>query len=136
MADLLDCYPSVTSSTTTSWPTPTHTTNHHIQTTGPPVMARPRRLAPEQHATAKAHFAELERLGIIRRSAAPWSTPLHMVPKPDGTHHPCGDYRLLNNITPPDKYPLPNLHDLSSRLHGATVFSKFALQKGYYQVPP
>ena len=35
----------------------------------------------------------------------------------------------------PDRYPVPNVHDLSARLHGCTVFSKLDLVKGYYQVP-
>jgi hypothetical protein len=58
-----------------------------------------------------------------------------MVPKPDGSWRPCGDYSRLNTVTTPDKYPLPNLQDLSSHLHGATIFSKLDLEKGYYQVP-
>jgi hypothetical protein len=58
-----------------------------------------------------------------------------MVLKPNGSWRPCGDYRRLNDITVPDKYPLPNLQDLSANLHGATVFSKLDLEKGYYQVP-
>jgi cytoskeleton-associated protein 5 len=58
-----------------------------------------------------------------------------MVPKPNGSWRPCGDYRRLNTVTTPDKYPLPNLQDLSSQLHGAAVFSKLDLEKGYYQVP-
>ena len=43
--------------------------------------------------------------------------------------------RRLNLQTVPDRYPLPNLHDLSACLHGSTVFSKLDLVKGYYQVP-
>ena len=58
-----------------------------------------------------------------------------MVPKKDGSWRPCGDYRRLNNQTIPDRYPLPNIADFGSQLHGSTVFSKLDLQKGYYQVP-
>jgi hypothetical protein len=58
-----------------------------------------------------------------------------MVPKPDGSWRPCGDYRHLNNVTTPDKYPFPNMHDLSTFLHGSKIFTKLDLSKGYYQVP-
>ena len=53
----------------------------------------------------------------------------------DGSWQPCGDYGCLNLKTILDRYPLPNLHDLSACLHGSTVFSKLDLVKGYYQVP-
>ncbi len=46
-----------------------------------------------------------------------------------------GDYRRLNLVTTPDKYPLPNMQDLSNSLHGCTVFSKIDLVKGYHQIP-
>jgi hypothetical protein len=48
---------------------------------------------------------------------------LHMVMKPDGTWRPCGDYRCLTLVTTPDSYPLPNIQDLSARLHGCSIFS-------------
>ena len=135
ISSLLGRFSSVTSPPTSSWPKPKHQTKHFLHTTGPPLFSRSRRLSPEQLKVAEQEFAKLERLGIIRRSSAPWATPLHMVPKATGGWRPCGDYRRVNAATIPDKYPLPNLQDLSSHLHGAKIFSKLDLEKGYYQVP-
>ena len=63
------------------------------------------------------------------------SSPLHMVKKKDRSWRPCGDYRRLNNVTVPDRYPLPHIADFTSRIAGSSVFSRLDLQKGYYQVP-
>ena len=114
---------------------PLHGVQHVIETTGRPVFAHPRRLDPEKQALAEQEFRELEQAGIVRRSNSPWSSPLHMVPKKDGSWRPCGDYRRLNVATTPDKYPLPNLQDAASKMHGCRVFSKLDLVKGYHQVP-
>jgi hypothetical protein len=38
-------------------------------------------------------------------------------------------------VTTPDKYLLPNMQDISNRLHGCTMFSKIDLIKGYHQIP-
>jgi hypothetical protein len=84
---------------------------------------------------AKAEFKRIESAGIVRRSKSPWASPLHMVPKKDGLWRPCGDYRRLNLVTTPDKYPVPNMKDLSNGLHGCTIFSKIDLVKGYCQIP-
>ena len=112
-----------------------HGIYHHITTTGPPVHSRFRRLAPEKLAVAKAAFAEMERMGVCRKAGSQWSSPLHMVPKSDGTWRPCGDYRRLNLQTVPDHYPLPNISDITATINGAKVFSKLDLLKGYFQVP-
>ncbi len=58
-----------------------------------------------------------------------------MIPKKDRSWRPCGDYRHLNLIPTPDKYPLPNMQDLSNGLDGCKVFSKIDLVKGYHQIP-
>ena len=108
---------------------------HRISTNGPPVHSRFRRLPPAKFQAAKAAFAEMERMGVCRKAGSAWSSPLHMVPKPDGTWRPCGDYRRLNTQTIPDHYPLPNIADVTANLSGAKVFSKLDLLKGYFQVP-
>ena len=116
-------------------PHPKHGVEHVIETTGRPVFAKHRRLDPDKLRIAKEEFRKLELAGIIRRSDSPWASPLHMVKKTDGSWRPCGDYRRLNNITTDDRYPLPNMQDLSSKLAGCTVFSRLDLVKGYHQVP-
>ena len=90
---------------------PTHGVELHIETSGPPVFARPRRLAPEKLAAARKEFELMEKLGILRKSSSPWSSPLHIVCKKDGGFQPCGDLQQLNNMTTPDRYPIPYLSD-------------------------
>ena len=102
---------------------------HVIETTGRPVFARSCRLDPDKLKTAKQEFCKLELAGIIRRSDSPWASPLHMVKKSDSTWRPCGDYRRLNNITTPDRYPLPNMQDLGHKLASCRVFSHLDLVK-------
>ena len=108
---------------------------HRILTTGPPRFCRPRPLPPLKLDIAKAEFHKLLELNIIRPSSSPWASPLHMVKKSDGSWRPCGDYRSLNNITIPDRYPIPNLQSFHHKLEGAVIFSKIDLVKAYHFIP-
>ena len=114
---------------------PSHGVAHTVETTGRPIFAKARRLDQSKLRSAEAEFRKMEAAGIVRRSNSPWASPLHMVPKPDGSWRPCGDYRRLNLATQHDCYPLPNIQDFSINLEGCTIFSKLDLTKGYHQVP-
>ncbi|BHF75397.1 hypothetical protein SprV_0501849400 [Sparganum proliferum] len=74
-----------------------HDVVHHIRTSGPPVFARPRRLAPSRLQAAKAEFEHMLQLGIIRPSESPWASPLHMVPKATSD-----DWRPVIPVAPED----------------------------------
>ena len=116
-------------------PAAVHDVQHHIKTVGPPLASRFRRLEGNKLQAARAEFEQMEKDGVVRRSTSPWASPLHMVPKKDGSWRPCGDFRRLNLVTEPDRYPLPKMLDFADRLSGCTVFSKIDLRKGYWQVP-
>ena len=107
---------------------------HSIPTTGAPIR-QPLRRVPESLKSAVA--GEVDRMldhNVIRPSASPWSSPVVMVRKPDGSWRFCIDYRKLNSITHRDAYPLPRIDATLDSLKGATYFTTLDLTSGYWQV--
>lgn len=132
--DLLKKYPDVLRPMTLKTPAK-HDVTHHIETTGPPIYSRPRPLPPDKYKAAKLEFERMIEMGICKPSNSPWASPLHIVKKKDGSLRVCGDYRRLNAVTVPDRYPIPRIQDFTYQLHGKKIFSKLDLKMAYFWIP-
>lgn len=78
--------------------------------------------------------------GIIRPSRSPYNSPIWIVPKKQdasGTqkYRLVIDFRKLNSITIPDRYPIPEINEVLSQLGGNQYFTVIDLKSGFHQIP-
>ena len=75
--------------------------------------------------------------GVIEEitKPTPWCAPMVPVLKKSGAVRICVDLKRLNLTVERERYILPTLQDLTSRLAGATVFSSLDAASGFYQIP-
>lgn len=108
---------------------------HHIRLKDDaPFKERPRPIHPRDREAVRQHLKELLDAGIIKESESPFSSPVVLVRKKNGSIRLCIDYRKLNARTIKDAYALPNIEETFSALNGAKWFSVMDLKSGYYQV--
>ena len=106
-----------------------------IETKGPPIAQRAYRAPLTKRFVIEKEIDDMLAKGIIQPSASPWSSPVLLVPKKDGTVRFCVDYRKLNAVTVKDRYPLPNIQEIFDSLKGSAVYSILDLKSGYWQLP-
>jgi len=75
---------------------------------------------------------EMERTRKIQRSTSPAGSPILFVRKPNGRGlRLCVEYRRLNKIMIPNRYPLLLMQELQDRVQGAQWFTKMDLKNGF-----
>ncbi len=100
-----------------------------------PVTSHHYRIPKAREDIVKEEVAAMLRSGLIETSRSPWSSPMLLVPKKDGTFRPVVDYRKLNRVTEQDPFPMPRIDELIDNLAGADYITTLDLTKGYWQVP-
>ena len=113
---------------------------HNIDTgEAAPIKQPPYRLPPHYKQWVRDEIKELLKCGIIRPSISPWSSPIVIIPKKNGSGgfspRMCIDYRKPNKVTRRDAFPIPRISDILEHMPPKLgYFSTFDLFMGYNQV--
>ncbi|CAH8545954.1 unnamed protein product, partial [Dicrocoelium dendriticum] len=94
-----------------------------------------RRIPQNTLGEIQKQVAEMEARGIIRRTNSPYSSPVLLTRKADGSYRFCIDFRELNRVTVKDAFPMPQMEEIFSNLHNAKLISLIDLRSGYWQLP-
>ncbi|XP_027351311.1 uncharacterized protein LOC113862423 [Abrus precatorius] len=119
----------------TTLPPPRPTDHHiHLLPNASPVNVRPYRYPHFQKCEIEKQIDEMLQAGLIQPSHSPFSSPVLLVKKKDGSWQFCVDFRALNSISVKDRFPLPTIDELLDELGGAKWFSKLDLCQGFHQI--
>ena len=99
-----------------------------------PIFSPPYRISYAKSNELKCELESLLANDVIEECESPWASPVVIVPKKDGSIRLCVDYRKLNSVTLPDRFPLPRMDDLLHAAKSTRFMSTLDLQSGYHQV--
>ena len=91
-------------------------------------------LSMEEQKTLQDFLEENLKTGRIQPSKSPYASPFFFMKKKDRKLWLIQDYWKLNQITIPNKMPLPLIKEVINCLNGAKVFSKMNVQWGFNNI--
>ena len=109
----------------------------HINKNVKPVAQPVRRLPFGLRGKVDKKLDELLQEDIIEKvpcGPTEWTSPLVVVPKPDGDIRICVDMRRANEAIERERHPIPTIEEVLHDLNGSTVFSKLDLRWGFHQI--
>ena len=74
-------------------------------------------------------------VNVIQLSRSPWSFPIVIVDKKDGSKRFWTDFRKLNLTSKKSSWPLPVIDNMLAVLCKAEIFTTLGLKSGYWQIP-
>lgn len=89
-----------------------------------PLKSNPRSASLTKRQAIDDALDKLIATGVARCSEGPWSSPVVLVPKKNGSSRLCADYRRMTDMTRKDAYPLPSIDSVLSTLGEVQYFSK------------
>ena len=92
-------------------------------------------LDTQQRRELQGEIHKMLQTNQIRPSHSPWSSPVIIHKKQDGSVRFLVDYRKLNSVTKKDSFPQPTPEELLQRLGGHRFYTKLGLKSGYFQIP-
>ncbi|UYV69999.1 hypothetical protein LAZ67_7001429 [Cordylochernes scorpioides] len=95
-----------------------------------PKKQRPYRVSGMERKIIQQEVDIMMEQDIIQFSESPWSSPVVLVKKKNGSWRFCVDYRRLNKITKKYVYPLPQVDDALDNLSGARYYSRLKYPSG------
>lgn len=119
----------------------TTVTEHKIRTiNSEPIHTKTYRYPKIHEEEVREQVEKLKNEGVIRDSQSPWNSPLWIVPKKTDASGKTKwrmviDYRKLNELTIPDNYPIPNIHEILDQLGKSKYFTTLDLKSGFHQIP-
>ena len=100
-----------------------------------PVFTKQYPLPHAMRETVSKEVESMLEMGVIERTASPYSSPIVLVKKADGKIRFCVDFRKINRHVRFDGEPMPDVDYLFAKIGKAKYLSKIDLSKGYWQVP-
>ena len=108
---------------------------HHIYLIDPqPVKQAPYRQSPAKAEAVTKEVRRLLEVGLIIPSNSPWSSPVSLVPKPDGSWRMVIDYRKVNAKSRKDAYPVPLIEDCLNACKNADFMSIIDIKDAYHHI--
>ena len=109
---------------------------HQIKTGDTRPIKKPsHRVSPAKIPIIQEELKSILEKGVIQPSTSPYSAPIVLQKKKDGSWRFFVDFRDLNDVTVKGAFPIPKIDQSFDALRGAKVFSSLDLVSGYWQVP-